>query len=114
MRSKISIGSSQNVLSALVNCLCPECGGAIELRSNQFICLGRCGKQWRDIWESTKRAAVQPPQSIITVALARVKAECWQRIFLQPRGFNVRLRRKRPENGQQICWGTNSETSSTS
>ena len=52
--------SNENVRSAIVNCLCPECGGAIELHSNQFRCLGRCGKQWRAIWESTKRDAAQP------------------------------------------------------
>jgi len=51
--------SKENVRSAIVNCLCPECGGAIELHSNQFRCLGRCGKQWRAIWESTKRDAAQ-------------------------------------------------------
>jgi len=52
--------SMENVRSAIVNCLCPECGGAIELHSNQFRCLGRCGKQWRATWESAKRDAAQP------------------------------------------------------
>ena len=59
MLSAISIQSNENVRSAIVNCLCPECGGAIELRSNQLSCLGRCGKQWRAIWESAKRDAAQ-------------------------------------------------------
>ena len=54
-----SIQSNEYVRSAIANCVCPECGGAIELRSNQFRCLGRCGKQWRAIWESTKRDAAQ-------------------------------------------------------
>jgi hypothetical protein len=42
----------ENVRSAIVNCICPECGGVIELCSNQFRCVGRCGKDWRAIWES--------------------------------------------------------------
>ena len=58
-----SIRSIANVRSAIVNCLCPECGGAIELHSNQFRCLGQCGKQWRAIWESTKVDAAQPRSS---------------------------------------------------
>src|SRR5882724_11866453 len=57
--SMISIQSNENVRSAIVNCLCPECGGAIELYSKQLRCLGRCGKQWRAIWESAKRVALQ-------------------------------------------------------
>jgi hypothetical protein len=56
----ILIQSNENVRSAIVNCVCPECGGAIEPHSNQFRCLGRCGRQWRAIWESTKRNAAQP------------------------------------------------------
>jgi hypothetical protein len=44
MLSTISIQSNENIRSAIVNCLCPECGGAIELHSNQLRCLGRCGK----------------------------------------------------------------------
>ena len=53
------IQSNERVRSAIVNCLCPECGGVIELHSNQFRCLGLCGKQWRAIWESTEREAEQ-------------------------------------------------------
>jgi ribosomal protein S27AE len=60
MWTESSSRSKESVLSAILNCLCPECGGVIELHSNQFKCLGRCGKQWRAIWESTKRDAAQP------------------------------------------------------
>ncbi len=38
------------VRSAILNCICPECGGVIELETSQLKCLGRCGKRWRDIW----------------------------------------------------------------
>ena len=31
-----------DAISAIVNCLCPECGGVIELETNRLECL-RCG-----------------------------------------------------------------------
>jgi hypothetical protein len=45
------IQSNANVRSAIVNCICPECGGAIELDLNEFRCVGRCGKDWRPAWD---------------------------------------------------------------
>ena len=39
-----------DAISAIVNCLCPECGGVIELETNRLECL-RCGKHWRQVWE---------------------------------------------------------------
>lgn len=39
-----------DAMSAIVNCLCPECGGVIELETNRLGCL-RCGKHWRQVWE---------------------------------------------------------------
>jgi hypothetical protein len=46
------IRSYANVRSAIVNCICPECGGALELGINHFRCVGQCGKDWRPMWES--------------------------------------------------------------
>ena len=40
-----------DVRSAIINCVCPECGGAIELDFDEFRCVGRCGKDWRPFWE---------------------------------------------------------------
>ena len=31
-----------DAMPAIVNCLCPECGGVIELETNRLECL-RCG-----------------------------------------------------------------------
>jgi hypothetical protein len=45
-----------DAMSAIVNCLCPECGGVIELETNRLECL-RCGKHWRQVWE---RMSPQP------------------------------------------------------
>lgn len=43
----------QNAISAILNCICPECGGVIELETNQLECL-ECGKQWRHAWERNR------------------------------------------------------------
>lgn len=54
MWSETSNRVDDNVRSSIVNCVCPECGGAIELSTSQFRCIGRCGKEWRDIWENAQ------------------------------------------------------------
>lgn len=50
MRFEIPIRLSANMKSAIVNCVCPECGGAIDLSTDGFRCLGECGKNWRSVW----------------------------------------------------------------
>ena len=42
--------SRESVKSAIVNCICPECGGPLSLRTQQFRCRGRCGTDWRPVW----------------------------------------------------------------
>ncbi len=42
--------SSESVKSAIVNCICPGCGGPLSLRTQQFRCQGRCGTDWRPVW----------------------------------------------------------------
>lgn len=49
-RIKSPAGSHENVKSAIASCICPECGGALSLSFNQFRCLGRCGVDWRPVW----------------------------------------------------------------
>src|SRR3954462_3949214 len=46
--------NADDVRSAILNCICPECGGVIELETSELRCLGRCGKRWRDIWVRTQ------------------------------------------------------------
>ncbi len=43
---------SADCLSAILNLVCPECGGRMGSRSNVFQCQGQCGTDWRSIWES--------------------------------------------------------------
>ena len=45
-----SITLEPDAISAIVNCLCPECGGVIELETNRLECV-KCGKHWRQVWE---------------------------------------------------------------
>ena len=42
--------SNESINSAIVNCICPECGGRLSLATKQFRCQGRCGTDWRPVW----------------------------------------------------------------
>ena len=50
MRFENPIRLSANMKSAILNCVCPECGGAIDLSTDQFRCRGLCGIDWRYAW----------------------------------------------------------------
>ena len=65
------IQSNANVRSAIVNCICPECGGAIELDSSEFRCVGRCGKDWRPIWRANIAIASKHVDAIAIGNFAR-------------------------------------------
>ena len=47
-------------LSSIVNLVCPECGGAMGGRSQEFKCRGRCGKDWRLEWKRFQSREVVP------------------------------------------------------
>jgi hypothetical protein len=42
--------STERLRSAIVNCICPECGGGLSLGADQLRCRGRCGTDWRPVW----------------------------------------------------------------
>lgn len=42
---------SEELLSAIRNLVCPECGGPMGGPSKEFQCRGRCGTDWRSVWE---------------------------------------------------------------
>ena len=51
---------STNDVSAILNWLCPRCGGRLGEPAREFKCQGQCGKDWRSDWEnnqSTREAA---------------------------------------------------------
>lgn len=48
--------SSESFKSAIANCICPACGGALSLSMNQFRCHGRCGMDWRPMWNRVHKS----------------------------------------------------------
>jgi tRNA(Ile2) C34 agmatinyltransferase TiaS len=42
-----------DLLSSIVNWVCPQCGGKMGGRGNEFKCLGKCKIDWRPIWEKS-------------------------------------------------------------
>jgi tRNA(Ile2) C34 agmatinyltransferase TiaS len=44
-------GASSEVISAILNCVCPDCGGSIGSADRAFKCQGRCKRDWREVWE---------------------------------------------------------------
>ncbi|HVI09898.1 MAG TPA: hypothetical protein VND65_16545, partial [Candidatus Binatia bacterium] len=42
---------AEDILSSILNWICPECGGRMGGRGQEFKCQGRCRTDWRGIWE---------------------------------------------------------------
>jgi len=38
------------VISGILNCVCPECGGRMGGAGKEFKCQGECQKDWRQTW----------------------------------------------------------------
>src|SRR5579864_5536792 len=45
------VRSSGDVISGILNCVCPECGGRMGERGEEFRCQGECLTDWRQTWE---------------------------------------------------------------
>ena len=43
--------ASSEVVSGILNCVCPECGGSMGGVGREFKCQGECQTDWRQIWE---------------------------------------------------------------
>jgi len=43
--------TSEEIISGILNWVCPECGGRMGGRTKEFKCQGECRTDWRDIWE---------------------------------------------------------------
>lgn len=52
MRSS-SVRTSADVISGILNCVCPECGGRMGERGREFKCQGECLTDWRQAWEQS-------------------------------------------------------------
>jgi len=46
-----TVKSSAEVISGILNCVCPECGGRMGERGREFKCQGECLTDWREAWE---------------------------------------------------------------
>jgi tRNA(Ile2) C34 agmatinyltransferase TiaS len=46
-----AIKATADVLSGILNWVCPECGGRMGGRGNEFKCQGECQMDWRQVWE---------------------------------------------------------------
>src|SRR5580698_3230354 len=39
------------VISSILNCVCPDCGGSMGATGEEFRCRGECQTDWRPLWE---------------------------------------------------------------
>jgi hypothetical protein len=58
MRIESPEASDESVESAIANCICPKCGGALSLSPDQFRCQGRCGIDWRPVWNRLRQSGM--------------------------------------------------------
>ena len=45
------VKASADVMSGILNCVCPECGGRMGGRGKEFKCQGECQTDWRQTWD---------------------------------------------------------------
>lgn len=45
----------EDVVSSIMNCICPECGGRMGEPGREFKRQGTCQSDWRLIWERFQR-----------------------------------------------------------
>lgn len=43
--------TSAELISSILNWVCPECGGRMGGVGNEFVCQGKCKINWRPVWE---------------------------------------------------------------
>jgi tRNA(Ile2) C34 agmatinyltransferase TiaS len=58
MRSS-RLRATREVISSILNWVCPECGGRMGGRGSEFKCQGECHMDWRQIWERSRKRAIK-------------------------------------------------------
>jgi hypothetical protein len=53
--------TTEDIISDILNWVCPQCGGPIGGRTKEFKCQGECRTDWRDVWERSLRATTPQP-----------------------------------------------------
>ena len=51
-----TLQTTEDIISDILNWVCPECGGPMGGRTKEFKCQGECRTDWRDVWERSLRA----------------------------------------------------------
>ena len=46
-----AVRSLGDVISSILNCVCPECGGRLGEAGKEFKCQGKCRTDWREVWD---------------------------------------------------------------
>jgi tRNA(Ile2) C34 agmatinyltransferase TiaS len=48
--------TTEDIISDILNWVCPECGGPMGGRTKEFKCQGECRTDWRDVWKRSLSA----------------------------------------------------------
>ena len=51
-----AIKATADVVSGILNWVCPECGGRMGGHGKEFKCQGKCQMDWRQVWEQVLAA----------------------------------------------------------
>lgn len=46
-----NVRATADLVSSILNCICPECGGRMGGCGKEFKCQGECQTDWRLTWE---------------------------------------------------------------
>jgi tRNA(Ile2) C34 agmatinyltransferase TiaS len=46
-----TLRASEEVMSDILNWVCPECGGRMGGHGREFKCQGECQTDWRQVWD---------------------------------------------------------------
>jgi tRNA(Ile2) C34 agmatinyltransferase TiaS len=56
-----TLRTSADLISSILNWVCPECGGRMGGLGNEFMCHGKCKINWRPVWERVFVTAARQP-----------------------------------------------------
>jgi hypothetical protein len=57
-----TVAGHEDVISGILNWVCPGCGGRMGGRGKEFKCQGECQTDWRQIWGRIHSAESIGPQ----------------------------------------------------
>jgi tRNA(Ile2) C34 agmatinyltransferase TiaS len=51
-----------DVMSGILNLVCPDCGGRLGGPGKEFRCQGKCQTDWRQVWEGLLSSEISGDQ----------------------------------------------------